>query len=40
MIERMVETVPADTGKFRNVFPPFVEDMLKKAQADAWESSI
>lgn len=40
MIDRMVEIVPADTGKFRNVCPQFVEDMLKKSQADAWSRQI
>jgi NAD(P)-dependent dehydrogenase (short-subunit alcohol dehydrogenase family) len=40
MIERMVAIVPADTGKFRNVVPQFVEDMLKKHQLEAWESQI
>jgi NAD(P)-dependent dehydrogenase (short-subunit alcohol dehydrogenase family) len=40
MIDRMIEIVPADTGKFRNVCPQFVEDMLKKSQADAWNNRI
>ena len=40
MIDRMVEVVPADSGKFRNVCPQFVEDMLKKSQADAWDRQI
>jgi NAD(P)-dependent dehydrogenase (short-subunit alcohol dehydrogenase family) len=40
MIARMVEIVPADTGKFRNVVPRFVEDMLKQHQADAWNRQI
>jgi NAD(P)-dependent dehydrogenase (short-subunit alcohol dehydrogenase family) len=40
MIERMIEIVPSDTGKFRNVMPQFVEDMLKKSQADAWGKTI
>lgn len=40
MIGRMVEIVPADTGKFRNVVPQFVEDMLKKHQLDAWNNQI
>jgi NAD(P)-dependent dehydrogenase (short-subunit alcohol dehydrogenase family) len=40
MIARMVEIVPADTGKFRNVCPQSVEDMLKKSQADAWNRPI
>src|SRR5262249_14419772 len=40
MIERMIEIVPSDTGKFRNVCPQFVEDMLKKSQLDAWDREI
>jgi NAD(P)-dependent dehydrogenase (short-subunit alcohol dehydrogenase family) len=40
MIERMIEVVPADTGKFRNVCPQSVEDMLKASQADAWTRQI
>jgi NAD(P)-dependent dehydrogenase (short-subunit alcohol dehydrogenase family) len=40
MIDVMVKVVPADTGKFRNVFPQFVEDMLKDGQAKAWENTI
>jgi NAD(P)-dependent dehydrogenase (short-subunit alcohol dehydrogenase family) len=40
MIDRMIEVVPADTGKVRNVSPKAVEDMLKEAQAAAWEAEI
>jgi NAD(P)-dependent dehydrogenase (short-subunit alcohol dehydrogenase family) len=40
MIDRMIEIVPADTGKFRNVVPKSVEDMLKRSQASAWENAI
>lgn len=40
MIAAMVEVVPADTGKFRNVVPQFVEDMLKQHQLDAWQREI
>lgn len=40
MIDRMIEIVPADTGKVRNVCPQFVEDMLKDAQAAAWTARI
>ncbi|ATY31063.1 SDR family oxidoreductase [Sphingomonas psychrotolerans] len=40
MIDRMIEIVPADTGKVRNVCPQFVEDMLKDAQAAAWTAQI
>jgi hypothetical protein len=40
MIDAMVSIVPADTGKFRNVVPKFVEDMLKEHQNKAWENHI
>jgi NAD(P)-dependent dehydrogenase (short-subunit alcohol dehydrogenase family) len=40
MIERMIEIVPADTGKFRNVVPKAIEDMLKAHQQRAWENRI
>ena len=35
MIDRMIEIVPADIGKFRNVVPKAVEDMLKTHQLAA-----
>jgi NAD(P)-dependent dehydrogenase (short-subunit alcohol dehydrogenase family) len=40
MIDRMIEIVPADTGKFRNVMPKKIEDMLKSHQLAAWENRI
>lgn len=40
MIDRMIEIVPADTGKFRNVVPKATEDMLKAHQLSAWENQI
>lgn len=40
MIERMIEIVPADMGKFRNVVPKVIEDMLKQHQIAAWENPI
>ncbi len=40
MIDRMIAIVPAETGKFRNVCPQFIEDMLKKSQLDAWNQQI
>lgn len=40
MIDRMIEIVPAETGKFRNVVPRAVEDMLKRHQAQAWANEI
>jgi NAD(P)-dependent dehydrogenase (short-subunit alcohol dehydrogenase family) len=40
MIDAMIKIVPAETGKFRNVVPKFVEDMLKENQQKAWENTI
>jgi NAD(P)-dependent dehydrogenase (short-subunit alcohol dehydrogenase family) len=40
MIDAMIKIVPAETGKFRNVVPQFVEDMLKDHQLKAWENTI
>lgn len=40
MIDRMIDIVPADTGKFRNVVPKAVEDMLRDHQHAAWENPI
>lgn len=40
MIDRMIEVVPADEGKFRNVVPKVIEDMLKDHQLKAWENTI
>ncbi len=40
MIDRMIEIVPADTGKFRNVVPKAIEDMLKAHQQGAWDNRI
>lgn len=40
MITRMIEIVPADEGKFRNVVPKATEDMLKAHQLAAWENRI
>ncbi len=40
MIGRMIEIVPADSGKFRNVVPKATEDMLKAHQLAAWENQI
>jgi hypothetical protein len=40
MIEAIVQIVPAETGKFRNVVPRVVEEFLKVHQRDAWENRI
>ncbi len=39
-IDAMIAIVPADTGKFRNVSPKAVEDMLKAHQIAAWDNQI
>jgi len=40
MIDRMIEIVPADQGRFRNVVPQAIEDMLKAHQTAAWDNQI
>ena len=40
MIARMVEIVPADGGKFRNVVPQFMEQRLRDHQAKMWDLRI
>ena len=40
MIDRMIEIVPADSGKFRNVVPKAIEDMLRQHQLAAWDNQI
>ena len=40
MIDAMIKIVPDDNGKFRNVVPKFVEDMLKEHQQKAWDVAI
>lgn len=40
MIEAMIKIVPAEDGKFRNVVPQFVEDMIKEHQQSEWEVTI
>lgn len=40
MIDAMIKIVPAENGKFRNVVPQFVEDMLKDHQLKAWDVTI
>ncbi|MEJ0087248.1 MAG: SDR family oxidoreductase [Pseudomonadota bacterium] len=40
MIDRMIEVVPSDSGKFRNVMPKKIEDMLRTHQLQAWENTI
>jgi NAD(P)-dependent dehydrogenase (short-subunit alcohol dehydrogenase family) len=40
MIDRMIEIVPSNSGKFRNVVPKTIEDMLRAHQVAAWENTI
>jgi NAD(P)-dependent dehydrogenase (short-subunit alcohol dehydrogenase family) len=40
MIARMVEVVPDNEGRFRNVFPAFVEEALKAHQAEMFDLRI
>jgi hypothetical protein len=40
MIAKMVEVIPARSGNFRNVHPPFVENALKKHQAEMFTLKI
>jgi NAD(P)-dependent dehydrogenase (short-subunit alcohol dehydrogenase family) len=40
MIAKMVEIIPEDTGNFRNVWPPAVEEMLKEHQEEAWDAKM
>lgn len=40
MIEAMVDIIDSDEGKFRNVVPQTVEDMLRESQQAAWSRTI
>lgn len=40
MIDAMIEIIPADGGKFRNVVPKKLEEYIKQVQADAWEIKL
>lgn len=40
MIDAMIQIVPAETGKFRNVVPQAIEDMLKENQKLGWLNTI
>ncbi|HKC35251.1 MAG TPA: SDR family oxidoreductase [Chitinophagaceae bacterium] len=40
MIDAMIKIVPAETGKYRNVVPQFIEDFLKGHQQEIWQKTI
>jgi NAD(P)-dependent dehydrogenase (short-subunit alcohol dehydrogenase family) len=40
MIDKMVEVIGADDGKYRNVWPPATEELIKQVQATAWTRPV
>jgi NAD(P)-dependent dehydrogenase (short-subunit alcohol dehydrogenase family) len=40
MIDAMIKIVPSDEGKYRNVLPQFIEDLLRGHQLQTWERAI
>lgn len=40
MIDEMIRIIPADSGKFRNVWPKESEEYIKELQVKAWERKI
>jgi NAD(P)-dependent dehydrogenase (short-subunit alcohol dehydrogenase family) len=40
LIARLVEIIPADDGKFRNVVPEFIEELVRESQGEAWDRKI
>jgi NAD(P)-dependent dehydrogenase (short-subunit alcohol dehydrogenase family) len=40
MIGRMIEIIPQSTGRFRNIWPPFVEELLKAHQTEMFEREL
>jgi NAD(P)-dependent dehydrogenase (short-subunit alcohol dehydrogenase family) len=36
MIDKMVEVISADDGRYRNVWPPSTEELIKQVQEAAW----
>jgi hypothetical protein len=40
MIAKMVQVIPSVEGKFRNLHPRAVEDMLIRHQAEMYERTI
>ncbi|WP_053360740.1 SDR family oxidoreductase [Bacillus sp. FJAT-27251] len=40
MIEKMIEIIPADSHKFRTVYPEDTEKQLKKTEQERWEMEI
>ncbi|MEV0406660.1 hypothetical protein [Actinoallomurus sp. NPDC050550] len=40
MIDKMVSIIGADDGKYRNVWLPAVEDLIKQLQEAAWTRPV
>jgi hypothetical protein len=40
MIDKMVSVIGADDGKYRNVWPPVIEDLVKQVQETAWTRPV
>jgi NAD(P)-dependent dehydrogenase (short-subunit alcohol dehydrogenase family) len=40
MIAKMIDVIPADEGRFRNIHPQFIEDALKHHQAEMFVRTI
>lgn len=40
MIDQMVEVIGSDEGKYRNVWPPSIEALIKQVQEDAWNRPV
>ena len=36
MIDKMVEVIGAEDGKYRNVWPPLTEELIKQVEESAW----
>ncbi|HEY2656110.1 MAG TPA: SDR family oxidoreductase [Solirubrobacteraceae bacterium] len=40
MIDEMVAVIGADDGKYRNVWPPSIEDLVKQVEESAWTRQV
>ncbi|KJK55009.1 SDR family oxidoreductase [Saccharothrix sp. ST-888] len=40
MIDKMVEIIGAEHGKYRNVWPPATEELIKQVQESAWTRTV
>jgi uncharacterized protein GlcG (DUF336 family) len=40
MIDEMVAVIGADDGKYRNMWPPSWEELVKQVQQDAWTRPV